>query len=143
VVMRLAEVKMISSMGVSGFGEAVLACLLANGAYNKLVLRQRQRLNRERRAALQLLDDAQWEVFAKPAGGLFIWARSPMSDLRELQVRARRLGVELSSSAAFSASGECHDWLRINVACASDPRARSFFLGAAQTTSAVLKTTGT
>lgn len=143
VVMRLAEVKMISSMGVSGFGEAVLACLLANGAYNKLVLRQRQRLNRERRAALQLLDDAQWEVFAKPAGGLFIWARSPMSDLRELQVRARRLGVELSSPAAFSASGECHDWLRINVACASDPRARSFFLGAAQTTSAVLKTTGT
>jgi len=143
VVTRLAEVKMISSMGVSAFSEAVLACLLANGAYNKLVLRQRQRLNRERRAALQLLDDGEWQVFGKPAGGLFIWARSPMADLGELQARARQMAIQLASPTAFSASGEHHDWLRINVACASDPRARSFFLGAAQTTSAVLKTTGT
>jgi DNA-binding transcriptional MocR family regulator len=141
VISRLAEVKMISSMGVSGFSEAVLACLLANGAYRKLVLRQRQRLSRDRLAALQLLEDAEWEVFGRPAGGLFIWARSRKSDFAQVQVQARRFGVLLSSPTAFNAIGESREWLRINVACAGDPRARAFFQATAQATSAVLKTT--
>ncbi len=67
---------MISSMGASSFNEAVLASLLASGAYRKMVQRQRQRLNTDRVAALQALEDAGWEVFGKPCGGLFIWARS-------------------------------------------------------------------
>lgn len=68
VVSRLAEVKMVSSMGASQFCESVVACLLASGAYRKLVQRQRQRLNSDRETALQVLEDAEWEVFGKPAG---------------------------------------------------------------------------
>lgn len=40
LVARLAEVKMISSMGGSRFCESVLASMLATGAYRKLVQRQ-------------------------------------------------------------------------------------------------------
>ena len=126
-VERLAEVKMITSMGASGFCESVLACLLANGAYRKLVLRQRQRLNHDRLALLQLLEDAEWEVFGKPAGGLFVWARSRMADYDQVRAEARRCGILLSSTTAFSPDGAVNDWLRINVACAADPRARAFF----------------
>ncbi|MBV6822732.1 PLP-dependent aminotransferase family protein [Pseudomonas sp. PD9R] len=127
VVARLAEVKMISSMGASGFCESVLACLLANGAYRKLVQRQRQRLSSDRQAALQVLEDAEWEVFGRPVGGLFIWARSRMSDYALVLAQAQRHGVLLSSKTAFSPTGEAHDWQRINVAHACDPRARAFF----------------
>ncbi|MFJ7798036.1 PLP-dependent aminotransferase family protein [Pseudomonas sp. NPDC096950] len=127
LIARLAEVKMISSMGGSRFCESVLASLLATGAYRKLVQRQRQRLNVDRVAALQVLEDAEWEVFGKPAGGLFIWARSPMSDYAQLRTQARRFGVLLSSPTAFSPTGEANDWQRINVAYACDPRARRFF----------------
>lgn len=35
LIARLARVKMISSMGASSFNEAVLASLLASGAYRK------------------------------------------------------------------------------------------------------------
>jgi DNA-binding transcriptional MocR family regulator len=127
VVSRLAEVKMISSMGASRFCESVLACLLAGGAYRKLVQRQRQRLSSDREAALQVLEDAEWEVFGKPVGGLFIWARSRMSDYAQVRTQAKRFGVLLSSSTAFSSTGEASDWQRINVAYACDPRARAFF----------------
>lgn len=127
VVSRLAEVKMISSMGASRFCESVLACLLASGAYRKLVQRQRQRLNTDREAALQVLEDAEWEVFGKPAGGLFIWARSRMSDYAQVRKQARRFGVLLSSATAFSPEGQASDWQRINVTYACDPRARAFF----------------
>ncbi|MBK5513339.1 aminotransferase-like domain-containing protein [Pseudomonas sp. TH15] len=127
LIARLAQVKMISCLGASGFNEAVLASLIASGAYRKLVQRQCQRLNTDRTAALQLLEDAEWEVFGKPAGGLFIWARPPMSDYAQLRVQARRFGVLLSSPTAFSPTGEANDWQRINVASACDPRARRFF----------------
>lgn len=127
VIARLAEVKMISSMGASRFCESVLACLLASGAYRKLVKRQRQRLNTDRQAALQLLEDAEWEVFGKPAAGLFIWARSRSMDCARMRAEAQRHGVVLSCATAFSPTGEASDWQRINVACACDPRARAFF----------------
>lgn len=127
VIERLAEVKMISSIGASRFCESVLACLLANGAYRNLVQRQQLRLNSERLAALQMLEDADWEVFGMPAGGLFIWARSPMSNYAQSREHARRCGVSLSSATAFSPTGVASDWQRINVACACDPRARAFF----------------
>ncbi|MDF9774599.1 PLP-dependent aminotransferase family protein [Pseudomonas baetica] len=132
VIARLAEVKMITGMGAPRFCESVLTCLLANGAYGKLVQRQRQRLNSDRLAVLQLLEDAEWEVFGKPAGGLFIWARSRMSDYDQVRTQARRLGVLLSSKTAFNPSGEASDWQRINVAYACDPRARAFFQATAR-----------
>ena len=127
VISRLADVKMISSMGASRFCESVLASLLASGAYRKLVQRQRQRLSNDREAALQVLEDAEWEVFGKPVGGLFIWARSRMSDYAEVRKQAQRFGVLLSSATAFSPTAEASDWQRINVAYACDPRARAFF----------------
>ncbi|MGE8188418.1 PLP-dependent aminotransferase family protein [Pseudomonas sp. NPDC086278] len=126
-ISQMAHIKMISSMGASRFCEAVLTCLLASGAYRKLVQRQRQRLSVDREAALQLLEDADWEVFGQPSGGLFIWARSRISDYAQVRRQAGRLGVLLSSSTAFSPVGEASGWHRINVAYACDPRARAFF----------------
>lgn len=131
VIARLRDVKGITSMGSSRFCESVLANLLASGAYRKLVQRQRQRLSTDMAAVLQVLEDADWEVFGRPAGGLFIWARPPLCDYAALQRLAKRFGVVLSSRTAFSPSGAVSDWLRINVAHACDSRAQAFFRAAA------------
>ncbi|MHC8318323.1 aminotransferase-like domain-containing protein [Pseudomonas sp. LB3P31] len=127
IIARLAKVKMISSQGASPFAESVLACLLASGAYSKLVQRQRQRLNSDRKIAVQILEDAEWEVFGKPGGGLFVWARSRKHDYQQIGALARYHGIQLSSATAFSSTAEATDWLRINVAYACDRRARGFF----------------
>ncbi|VVM61988.1 Histidinol-phosphate aminotransferase [Pseudomonas fluorescens] len=126
MIAKLAKVKTISSLGTSAFSEAVLTCLLTSGAYHKLVQRLRQRLDTDRAAALQMLEDAEWEVFGKP-GGLFIWARSRPRTYAEVTSLARRFGVSLSSQTAFSFAGQTGEWQRINVTCACDSRARAFF----------------
>ena len=127
IVARLAGVKRITSLGGSHFSESVLTQLLANGAYRKLVQRQRLRLRRDMRTALQMLEDREWEVFGKPTAGLYIWARPKKRDRLLLCANALRYGVSLSCSTAFNAGAQASDWLRINVAYVGDARALAFF----------------
>lgn len=127
LVARLAEVKMITSLGTSRFCESVVASMLATGAYRKLTQRLRQRLNKEMAATLQALEDAEWEVFTRPAGGMFIWARPAKGDEAKVREQATRCGVLPSMGDAFHVQAESSPWLRINVAYAGDPRALAFF----------------
>lgn len=143
IITQLANLKTLTGFGTSRFAETVVATLLANGTYRKWVQRLRKRLNTEMAAALQVLEDEEWEVFAVPAGGMFLWARPGGGEPSRLQARARRLGVLLSPGALFSPTGEHSEWLRINVAYAADQRALALFrdLGPARSTSTFLKTT--
>jgi DNA-binding transcriptional MocR family regulator len=143
IIAQLSKVKTMTGIGTSRFAEAVVATLLANGTYRKWVQRLRRRLSTEMAVTLQVLEDEEWEVFAVPAGGMFVWARPGVGDCSTLHAQARRLGVLLSPGALFSPTGEHSDWLRINVAYASDQRALALFkaMGPAGSTSTILKTT--
>ncbi|MGY2400584.1 aminotransferase-like domain-containing protein [Pseudomonas sp. SDO5271_S396] len=140
---QLASVKTLTGFGTSRFAEAVIATLLANGTYRKWVQRLRRRLKTQMAATLQVLEDEEWEVFAVPAGGMFLWARPRLGVGTQLQVCARKLGVLLSPGALFSPTQEHSDWQRINVAYADDRRALALFraMGPARSTSTILKTT--
>lgn len=127
LIRRLADVKMYTSIGSQRFAECVVSTMLANGSYRKLVQRLRQRLTRQMAATLRVLGDNGWEVFAEPVGGMFVWARIGDYPFAELQAVATRLDVLLSPGSGFSPEGEESDWLRINIAYASDPRALAFF----------------
>ena len=127
LIRRLADVKMYTSIGSQRFAECVVSTMLANGSYRKLVQRLRQRLTRQMAATLRVLGDNGWEVFAEPVGGMFVWARIGDYPFAELQAVATRLDVLLSPCSGFSPEGEESDWLRINIAYASDPRALAFF----------------
>ncbi|AKS05475.1 PLP-dependent aminotransferase family protein [Pseudomonas trivialis] len=143
IIAQLASLKTLTGFGTSRFAEAVVTTLLANGTYRKWVQRLRKRLRTQMAATLQVLEDEEWEVFAKPAGGMFLWARPGVGDRSRVQACARRLGVLLSPGALFSPTGEPSDWLRINVAYAADQRALALFraMGPARSTSTILKTT--
>ena len=143
LIARLAHLKTLTGMGTSRFAEAVVATLLANGTYRKWVQRLRKRLGTQMTATLQVLEDEEWQVFAVPAGGMFLWARPAMADRSRLQACARKFGVLLSPGALFNPTGESSEWLRINVAYADDQRALALFraLGPARSTSTILKTT--
>ncbi|WP_084381112.1 aminotransferase-like domain-containing protein [Pseudomonas mucidolens] len=143
IIAQLVKVKTLTGMGTSRFAEAVVATLLANGTYRKWVQRLRRRLSAEMAATLQVLEDEEWEVFAVPAGGMFLWARPGVGDRSQLPAQARRCGVLLSSGSLFSPTGEHSDWQRINVAYAGDRRAQALFkaMGPSGSTSTSLKTT--
>ncbi|KMT53149.1 aminotransferase-like domain-containing protein [Pseudomonas fildesensis] len=143
IITQLVHLKTLTGIGTSRFAEAVVATLLANGTYRKWVQRLRKRLSTQMAATLQVLEDEEWQVFAVPAGGMFLWARPGVGDRSRLQACARRLGVLLSPGALFSPTGEHSEWLRINVAYADDQRALALFraMGPARSTSTILKTT--
>ncbi|MGY2165553.1 aminotransferase-like domain-containing protein [Pseudomonas tolaasii] len=143
IIAQLASLKTLTGIGTSRFAEAVVATLLANGTYRKWVQRLRKRLHTQMAATLQVLEDEEWDVFAVPAGGMFVWARPGVGDGFRLQACARRLSVLLSPGGLFSLRGEHSDWLRINVAYADDQRALALFraMGPARSTSTILKTT--
>jgi DNA-binding transcriptional MocR family regulator len=143
LIPQLVSLKTLTGIGTSRFAEAVVATLLANGTYRKWVQRLRKRLGTQMAATLQVLEDEEWQVFAAPAGGMFLWARPGVADCSQLQASARRLGVLLSPGALFSPTAEHSDWLRINVAYATDQRAVALLraMGPARSTSTILKTT--
>ncbi|NVZ20412.1 aminotransferase-like domain-containing protein [Pseudomonas costantinii] len=143
IIAQMASLKTLTGIGTSRFAEAVVAMLLANGTYRKWVQRLRKRLNAQMASTLQVLEDEEWEVFAVPAGGMFVWARPGVGDRSQLQACARRLCVLLSPGALFNPKGEHSDWQRINVAYAADQRALALFhaMGPARSTSTILKTT--
>ncbi|QJI28064.1 PLP-dependent aminotransferase family protein [Pseudomonas sp. ADAK18] len=144
IIGQLVKVKTLTGIGTSRFAEAVVATLLVNGTYRKWVQRLRKRLSTEMAMTLQVLEDEEWEVFAVPAGGMFVWARPCVDSRPQLQARARKLGVLLSPGSLFNPTGAHSDWLRINVAYAADQRALALFkaVGPAGSTSTILKTTG-
>ena len=108
IIAQLVHLKTLTGIGTSRFAEAVMATLLANGTYRKWVQRLRKRLNAQMAATLQVLEDEEWQVFAVPAGGMFVWARPRMADRSRLQACARQLGVLMSPGALFSPTGERH-----------------------------------
>lgn len=126
-VRSLVDIKMLTSIASSRFAEEVVATMLGNGSYRKSVERLRRRLERQLAATLRLMESSGWEVFARPVGGMFLWARRPdVADSAALVAAASQRGVSLSPGSVFiPAPAEC-PWLRINVTYATDPRAVAF-----------------
>jgi len=118
---------MVSGIGTSRFAEQVVGQMLANGSYRKSVQRLRVRLGQHMAKLLGQLEQAGWEVFCEPYGGMFVWARVPGRDVASLERLALEHAVLLTPGSAFDYQGASSDWLRINVAYGQDSRAQAFF----------------
>jgi DNA-binding transcriptional MocR family regulator len=127
LVKKLVDLKMLTSITSSRFAEEVLAVMFENGSYRKLVERLRRRLEGQQAETCRLLDAAGWELFCRPAGGMFVWARLPgIDDSAELVARAAGRGISFSAGSVFTPDLAACPWLRINVTYASDSRAKAF-----------------
>jgi DNA-binding transcriptional MocR family regulator len=127
LIRSLVDVKMLTSIASSRFAEHVVATMLENGSYRKLLERLRQKMTRQMVSALSLMQGAGWEIFSEPASGMFVWARRPeVASAQEVIHRAAGRGVSLTPGAIFREDTADTPWLRINVTYASDPRAAAF-----------------
>lgn len=127
LVRTLVDVKMLSTIATSPFAEQVVATLLRNGGYRRLVERLRPRLARRMDTALKLAHEGGWVPFATPRGGMFLWARHPaFASSRALVEAAAKRGLRLSPGDVFLPEASDTPWLRLNVAYVDDARARAF-----------------
>ncbi|TDN68641.1 PLP-dependent aminotransferase family protein [Paraburkholderia sp. BL10I2N1] len=133
IVKDLADVKMLTSIGGSRFAEAVAVALLERGMYRKYLERLRRRMRDALGLTVQTLEDSGWEVFEKPLGGKFVWARVPhVEDAARLVECGAPLGVTVAPGSYFRPNAEMSPWIRVNAAFTNDPRARAFFDAAAR-----------
>ncbi|HLX00508.1 MAG TPA: PLP-dependent aminotransferase family protein [Trinickia sp.] len=133
VIKDLADIKTLTSISGSLFAESVALALLERGAYRKYLDRLRRRINDALGATVQTLEAYGWEVFAKPSGGKFVWARVPhIDDSRQLVECGAACRVNVAPGSYFRPHSETSPWTRINTAYTNDPRARAFFARAAE-----------
>ncbi|WP_027794168.1 aminotransferase-like domain-containing protein [Paraburkholderia acidipaludis] len=141
VTRDLASIKALTTISGSRFTQAVAATLLERGAYRKYLERLRRRMAEALGNATRTLDDHGWELFARPAGGVFtgkfggkfVCARVPhVEDSTRLATCAEAFGVTVSPGSHFRPHGETSPWIRINAALVLDPRAQAFFAAAAK-----------
>ncbi|PXW24230.1 PLP-dependent aminotransferase family protein [Paraburkholderia caballeronis] len=127
----LASIKALTSISGSRFAQAVAVALLERGAYRKYLDRLRRRIGDALGAAIATLEDHGWELFARPSGGKFVWARVPhVDDSERLAACGEPLGVHVSPGGYFRPDGGPSPWIRINAAFVNDPRAQAFFAAA-------------
>ena len=126
MVQRIVDIKMLTSISSSRFAEQVITTMLQNGSYRKLTERLNIKLAGHMAKALTLLKKAGWEVFTDPIGGMFIWAKPPVSRRHTIEASAHQCGVILSPGHLFLPDNQATDWLRINVAYINDSRAKAF-----------------
>lgn len=127
LIKQLVDVKMLTSITSSRFAEEVFTSMLDSGAYRKLVERLRRRLSERIGQTCQLMAESGWELFCRPSGGMFVWARWPgVDDAAILVEHAAKKGVSLGSGAVFTPEMTISPWVRINVTYADDPRAHAF-----------------
>ncbi|HEY3597597.1 MAG TPA: PLP-dependent aminotransferase family protein, partial [Paraburkholderia sp.] len=132
IINDLTDIKMLTSIGGSRFVEAVTVALLERGVYRKHLERLRRRAREALGGAVQTLEDAGWQVFERPLGGNFVWARVPHVDDSHAFVECGApLGVTVAPGSHFRPNAETSPWIRINTAFTNDPRALAFFEAAA------------
>lgn len=132
IIKDLVDLKMLTSIGGSRFAEAVTIAMLERGAYRKYLERLRRRMRDALGSTIQTLEDAGWELFEKPQGGKFVWARVPhVADAERLVACGATVGVTVAPGSYFRPNSEPSPWTRIHVAFGNDPRAIAFFNAAA------------
>jgi len=131
IIKDLVDIKMLTSIGGSRFAEAVAVSMLERGAYRKYLERLRRRMRDALGSTIQTLEDAGWEIFDKPVGGKFVWARVPhVANAERLVECGAPLGVTVVPGNYFRPNMEVSPWTRIHIAFGNDPRAQAFFRAA-------------
>lgn len=134
MVERVLLQKMRSTLTSSELVERLLHTLLAEGRYLVQVRRLSERLQAASSRVCGALERRGLQVFMRPAGGPFVWARLPGEDvdMRAVAQRAIEAGIMLAPGELFHAQPQRSPWTRLNVACADDDRVLDWLAGEAQ-----------
>jgi DNA-binding transcriptional MocR family regulator len=127
----LVGVKTLTSMGGIKLVESVVATLLESGMYRRHMEKLRYRVDDALTNAVERLHLSGWDVFEKPCGGMFVWARVPgIDDSSMLVAEARKSGITIAPGANYRPNNETSPWLRFNVAYVQDKRTLNFLADA-------------
>ena len=123
----LCSLKMITSISSSQVNERLVFHALTEGHYRRSLERLRARLGESLNSTANLLEDLGYELFCRPLGGKFIWARHPaFASSDEIWRRAGQAGIVLAPGKVFRSGMPETPWFRLNVCHGQAPALRAF-----------------
>ena len=126
----LAQLKMLSGLTSSEFGERMALGALTDGRWRKHLKGLRQRLAQAHQQCAARLQRLGFSIFHEPEAGIFLWAQHPAApDSTELARRAAEQDILLGPGHLFGADLRPSAWLRFNVAFSDDPALDAFLQG--------------
>jgi len=125
---KLILQKMVNSLTTSELSEKLMHGVLAEGRFRAHVARLAVRLQQAQRTVGDGLEAAGMQLFLRPTGGPFLWARFERDDvdMRVLAQRALGEGFLLAPGDLFRTDLRPTPWLRFNVGYADDPKLYRF-----------------
>lgn len=124
---RILYLKMASGLTTSELNEQVTHSILVEGHHRSHLARLRQDLGAAQDAVCDGLSAAGLEIFHRPIGGLFVWARFCRAvDVREIAQKAANDGIMLAPGYLFRPDQQPTPWLRFNVAYSNTPQLYKF-----------------
>jgi len=120
--------KMVNSLTTSELTERLLHGVLVEGRYRAHLSRLAERLQVAQKTVCDRLEAAGMQLFTRPAGGPFLWARFERDDvdMRALAQRAISESFLLAPGDLFRTDLRPTPWLRFNVGYADDPKLYRF-----------------
>lgn len=125
---KLIYQKMVNSLTSSELNEKLLHGVLTEGQFRPHLARLAQRLQTAQATVCDGLERAGMQLFMRPTGGPFLWARFERDDvdMRALAQRAIGEGFLLAPGDLFRTDIRPTPWLRFNVGYADDPKLYRF-----------------
>ncbi|MBO1326768.1 PLP-dependent aminotransferase family protein [Acetobacter sp. TBRC 12305] len=127
IAASVLRLKMASSLTSSSFSETVIHHIMSDGQFRLHQTRLKERLKERRRRISAALEANGFTLYARPRGGMFLWARAPERvDVQSLAEKALERGILLAPGAYFNPGHSPSSYLRFNVAYSGDERLHDF-----------------
>lgn len=124
---ELCTRKMVAAITGSQVDERLVYHALTEGQYRRSIERLRYRLANASQLACDMLEANGFELFCRPLGGKFIWARHPdIPDSEEIWKRAAQAGILIAPGKVFRNNLQTTPWFRLNVAYCMEPALLKF-----------------
>jgi DNA-binding transcriptional MocR family regulator len=131
LIAELRDIKALTGLASPELGERVVARIIVDRSYERMLERVRARLDECRTRTAESLVHMGVKIAGPPAGGMYLWADFGR-DTNELTTAGSREGILLAPGSLFSPTQLPSTWMRVAAATCLNPAATKFLARAMQ-----------
>jgi DNA-binding transcriptional MocR family regulator len=125
LIRELRDIKALTGLASSELGERVVARIIVERSYERMLERVRSKLDECRARTAEALVRMGAKIAGPPVGGMYLWADFGR-DTNELATAGSREGVLLAPGSLFSPTQLPSTWMRVAAATCLNPVAMKF-----------------
>jgi DNA-binding transcriptional MocR family regulator len=122
---ELRDIKALTGLATSELGERVVARIIVERGYDRMLDRVRARLDECRGRTAEAIQRMGAKIAGPPTGGMYLWADFGR-DTNELAAAGSREGVLLAPGSLFSPTQLPSTWMRVAAATCLNDTAMKF-----------------